>query len=118
MKALLIVLLAAAGLAAGPLLRAVNVRLSVPSGEPWRRACLGCDTKLSWYSPRLAAGRCASGRDRLGPPAATVEVATGALLGLLAAAVHPGLVLAAVALLAVCAMPLAFVDLASRRLAD
>jgi leader peptidase (prepilin peptidase) / N-methyltransferase len=117
-RTLLIALLAAAGLAAGPLLRAVIAAFSVPSGEPWRRACPGCDTKLSWYSARLTAGRCGSGRDRLGPPAATVEVATAVLLGLLAAAVHPGLVLVAVALLAVCAVPLAFVDLATRRLPD
>jgi leader peptidase (prepilin peptidase)/N-methyltransferase len=40
------------------------------------------------------------------------------LLGLLAAAVHPGLVLAALCLLAVCVIPLAFIDLAARRLPD
>ncbi len=40
------------------------------------------------------------------------------LLGLLAAVVRPGLVLAAVCLLAVCAIPLAFIDLAVRRLPD
>ena len=118
MRALLIALLAAAGLAAGPVLRTVIAALSVPSGEPWRLACPGCGTRLSWFSPSLSAGRCGRARDRLGPPAATVEVVTAALLGLLAAAVHPGLVLVAVSLLAVCAIPLAFVDLASRRLPD
>jgi leader peptidase (prepilin peptidase) / N-methyltransferase len=40
------------------------------------------------------------------------------LLGLLAAVVRPGLVLAAVCLLGVCAIPLAFIDLAARRLSD
>jgi leader peptidase (prepilin peptidase)/N-methyltransferase len=40
------------------------------------------------------------------------------LPGLLAAAVHPPLVLAAMCLLAICAIPLAFIDLAARRLPD
>ncbi|MGH3157989.1 MAG: prepilin peptidase [Streptosporangiaceae bacterium] len=83
MRPLLIVLLVAAGLALGPVLRAVVVALSGAR-----------------------------------PPPLTVEVAAGALLGLLGAAVHPGLVLAALCLLAVCAIPLAFVDLATRRLPD
>jgi leader peptidase (prepilin peptidase) / N-methyltransferase len=118
MRPVLIALLAVAGLAIGPLLRAVIVRLSVPSGEPWRRACPGCAASLSWFWPPTAAGRCGSCPARLGPPPATVEVAAAGLLGLLGAAVHPGLVLVAVALLAVCAIPLAFVDLATRRLPD
>ncbi|MGD0605613.1 MAG: prepilin peptidase, partial [Streptosporangiaceae bacterium] len=40
------------------------------------------------------------------------------LLGALAARVHPGLVLAAACWLAACAVPLAFVDAAVRRLPD
>lgn len=40
------------------------------------------------------------------------------LLGLLAAVVHPGLVLAAVCLLVVYVLPPAFIDLAARRLPD
>jgi leader peptidase (prepilin peptidase)/N-methyltransferase len=40
------------------------------------------------------------------------------LLGVLAARVHPGLVLAAACGLAVCAVPLAFIDLAVHRLPD
>jgi hypothetical protein len=57
-------------------------------------------------------------RTRLGPAPWSVEVAAALLLGLLAAAVHPGLVLAAMCLLAVCTIPLAFVDLDTRRLPD
>jgi leader peptidase (prepilin peptidase)/N-methyltransferase len=130
MRALLIVLLAAAGLALGPLLRAVVVALSVPPGHPeaarpQRRKCPGCGVPLVRALPpprllaglppqllaRLLPGRCANCGTRLGPPPLTVEVTAGALLGLLGAAVHPGLVLAALCLLAVCAIPLAFVSL-------
>jgi leader peptidase (prepilin peptidase)/N-methyltransferase len=112
MRPLLIALLAAAGLAIGPWLRAGSVRLSVPPGEPWRRACPDCS------HPQLVAGRGTKCRGGLGPAPWTVEMAGAVLLGLLAAAVHPGLVLAAMCLLAVCAIPLAFVDLAARRLPD
>jgi leader peptidase (prepilin peptidase) / N-methyltransferase len=45
-RPLLIALLAVAGLAAGPALRAVIIRLSVPPGEPWRRACSACGTPV------------------------------------------------------------------------
>jgi leader peptidase (prepilin peptidase)/N-methyltransferase len=66
----------------------------------------------------LVTGRCGGCRTRLGPTPWSVEVTTGVLLGLLAAAVRPWLVLAAVAWLAVCAIPLACIDLATRRLPD
>jgi leader peptidase (prepilin peptidase)/N-methyltransferase len=129
MRPLLIALLTAAGLVAGPPLRAVIVRLSAPPGEPWRRACPDCGAPVGpprrplgreavADGVRLAAGRCAGCRARLGPAPWSVEVATALLLGLLAAAVRPGLVLVAVGLLAVCAIPLVFIDLATRRLPD
>jgi hypothetical protein len=54
MRPLLTVLLAAAGLAAGPLLRVVIVRLSVPPGEPWRRACPHCGAPVAWPWVRWA----------------------------------------------------------------
>jgi leader peptidase (prepilin peptidase)/N-methyltransferase len=63
-------------------------------------------------------GRCPGCRARLGPPALTVEVTAAAVLGLLAARIHPGLVLAALCWLAVCAVPLAYIDAATRRLPD
>jgi leader peptidase (prepilin peptidase) / N-methyltransferase len=53
-----------------------------------------------------------------GPPPMAVEVITAVLLGALAARVHPALVLAAACWLALCAVPLAFIDAAVRRLPD
>jgi leader peptidase (prepilin peptidase)/N-methyltransferase len=47
-----------------------------------------------------------------------VEVTAAAMLGLLAARIHPGLVLAAMCWLALCAIPLAYIDAATRRLPD
>jgi leader peptidase (prepilin peptidase) / N-methyltransferase len=57
-------------------------------------------------------------RYAVAPPALAVEVITGGLLAALAARVHPGLVLAAACWLALCAVPLAFIDAAVRRLPD
>ena len=53
-----------------------------------------------------------------GPPRLTAEITTAVLLGALAARVHPGLLLAAACWLAVCAVPLAFIDAAVQRLPD
>jgi leader peptidase (prepilin peptidase) / N-methyltransferase len=118
-RTLLIALLAVAGLAAGPALRVVIIRLSVPPGKPWRRACPDCGIPAGRRAAvRLVAGRCAGCRARLGPAPGSVEAAAVVLAGLLAAAVRPGLVLAAVCGLAVCVTPLAFIDLAARRLPD
>jgi leader peptidase (prepilin peptidase) / N-methyltransferase len=90
---LLVTSLSLAGLAAGPAQRALIVRLAVPACEPERRR-------------------------RTGPPPLTVEITTAILLGALAARVHPGLVLAAACWLALCAVPLAFIDAAVKRLPD
>jgi leader peptidase (prepilin peptidase) / N-methyltransferase len=57
-------------------------------------------------------------RYAVAPPALAVEVTTALLLGVLAARVHPGLVLAAACWLALCSVPLAFIDAAVRRLPD
>ncbi|HEY1917984.1 MAG TPA: A24 family peptidase [Streptosporangiaceae bacterium] len=128
MRPLLIVLLAAAGLLIGPLLRLIVVRLSVPAGDPWRTTCPACDASLpptktaAGPTVRLPAlppaGRCRSCRARLGPPPLSVELASAVVLGLLATRIHPALVLAAACWLAVCVIPLAFVDAATRRLPD
>jgi leader peptidase (prepilin peptidase)/N-methyltransferase len=48
----------------------------------------------------------------------TLGIVTAVLLGALGARVHPGLVLAAACALAVCAVPLAFIDAAVQRLPD
>jgi leader peptidase (prepilin peptidase)/N-methyltransferase len=123
MTAVLIAVLAATGLAIGPVLRWLIITLAVPSGEPWRRACPACASPLppvrAARAPALGPrGRCSSCRARIGPPPLSVEVTAAVLLGLLAARVHPGLVLAAACWLAVCAIPLACIDAAARRLPD
>jgi leader peptidase (prepilin peptidase)/N-methyltransferase len=118
----LIASLAAAGLLAGRAQRAVIFRYAVPAGDPARRCCPACQHqglpsgRLPWLPSPF--GRCPACRQRTGPPALTVEVTTAILLGALAARVHPGLVLAAACWLAVCAVPLAFIDTAVRRLPD
>lgn len=112
--------LAAAGLVAGWWLRAVIVRYAVPAGEPPHSRCPACARQLL-SARRLAlapSGRCPSCRQRIGPPPLSVEVTAAALLGALAARVHPALVLAAACWLALCAVPLTFIDVAVRRLPD
>jgi leader peptidase (prepilin peptidase)/N-methyltransferase len=120
MRLLLVVLLAAGGLVLGPVLRALVVRLAVPPGRPGRRSCPACGTALSLAGSGLPvtapAGRCPACRTRAGPPAWSVEITTAALSGLLAARIHPGLTLAAMCWLAVCAIPLGYVDAAVKRL--
>jgi leader peptidase (prepilin peptidase)/N-methyltransferase len=112
---LLVASLAAAGLMAGPGLRAVIARYAVPASVPHR--C--CAQLPSARGLALAAtGRCPACGQHTGPPPLTVEVTTALLLGALAARVHPALVLAAACWLALCAVPLAFVDAAVRRLPD
>jgi leader peptidase (prepilin peptidase)/N-methyltransferase len=120
----LIASLAAAGLLAGWPQRAVIVRLAVPAevardqapGPDWPRSDgPGPDGPAqdgpAQDGPRPEGpGRC--------PPALAVGGVTAVLLGALAARVHPGLVLAAACWLAACAVPLAFVDAAVRRLPD
>jgi leader peptidase (prepilin peptidase)/N-methyltransferase len=120
MRLLLVVLLAAAGLVVGPVLRALVVRLAVPPGRPWRRSCPVCGSSLSLARTTLpvaaSTGRCPACRTQVGPPAWSVEVTSAVLLGLLAARIHPGLTLAAICWLAVCAIPLGYVDAAVKRL--
>ncbi|MDR3035563.1 MAG: A24 family peptidase [Kitasatospora sp.] len=120
MRPVLAIALAAAGLAVGPVLRALVVATSVPSGQPWRRSCPACEAPLRWAAvPALPpTGRCPARRDRIGPPVLAVELVAAAVLALLAARIHPVLVLAAACWLAVCVIPLAFVDAATRRLPD
>ena len=107
MNAPLIASLAAAGLAAGWIQRAVIIRLAVPADQ-----LDAPDVERAARPSALAVGRAAR------PPALAVGCATAVLLGALAARVHPGLVLAAACWLAACAVPLAFVDAAVRRLPD
>jgi leader peptidase (prepilin peptidase) / N-methyltransferase len=90
--------LAAAGLLAGWPQRAVITRLAVPRSQP----------PPDGAQPPV----------RAVPPALVVGCVTAVLLGTLAVRVHPGLVLAAACWLALCAIPLAFIDAAVRRLPD
>ena len=119
MNPLLITSLALTGLLAGWGQRAIIFRYSVPAGEPARRRCPGCDRQLTARRPALSpAGRCPGCHQRTGPPPLAVEFTTAVLLGALAARVHPALLLTAACWLALCAVPLAFIDAAVRRLPD
>ena len=102
--------------------RVVIFRYAVPAGDPVRRCCPACRTSCCHphHDPGcfpLPAGAqpAVSAPDR---PRLTVEATSAILLGALAARIHPGLVLAAACWLAVCAVPLAFVDAAVRRRPD
>jgi leader peptidase (prepilin peptidase) / N-methyltransferase len=97
----LIAPLAAAGLLAGWPQRALIARLAAPADPP---SSPHRPDSASWLRRRL-----------LAPAAGAV---TAVLLGLLAARVHPALVLAAACWLAVCAVPLAVIDVAVYRLPD
>jgi len=115
---------AAAGLLAGVGMRTVVVRLSVPRDAPERTDCAGCGRPFSaaggWRGRLwpLAGGRCPHCRLRVGPPAATLELATGALLALVAGTVGGRAELLAFGWLAVVGVALAAVDLAVHRLPD
>jgi leader peptidase (prepilin peptidase) / N-methyltransferase len=135
----LVAALAAAGLVIGWLLRTVVFRLAVPAGEPLRTDCPRCGYQVLPPGRRVAApspsgsmpasgrrpweaslppARCRSCRERIGPPPLALELCTAVLLGALAARVQPGLVLAAACWLAVCAVALAWIDVAVQRLPD
>lgn len=123
MNALLVASLAVAGLVAGYGQRAVVFRYAVPAGQPPRQCCPACGHQIAagrWPLPLALtlSGRCPACRQRTGPPPLTVEVATALLLAALAARVHPAPVLAAACWLALCAVPLAFIDAAVQRLPD
>jgi leader peptidase (prepilin peptidase) / N-methyltransferase len=122
---------AAAGLVLGPRQRACIFRHTSESTLPGPRrgrcpvcpVCPVCAAALlpgRWrFWPALpVTGRCAECGARIGPPPLTVEIAAAAVLGLLAARIGPGFVLAAAAWLAVCAVPLAGIDVATHRLPD
>lgn len=119
MNPLLVASLAAAGLVAGRAQRAVIIRYAVPAGEPPPRCCPPCGRPLAARRAVFARSAwCPACGQRTGPPPLTAGVTTALLLGALAARVHPGLVLAAACWLALCSVPLAFVDVAVRRLPD
>jgi leader peptidase (prepilin peptidase)/N-methyltransferase len=120
MNLLLVASLAVAGLVAGWVQRAVIMRYAVLAGEPPLRCCPACGQQLL-AARRMAftpSARCSACGLRTGPPPLAVEITTALLLGALAARVGPGLVLAAACWMALCSVPLAFIDAAVRRLPD
>jgi leader peptidase (prepilin peptidase) / N-methyltransferase len=119
MNPFLITALTLAGLVAGRGQRAIIVGYSVPADEPAEPAALAVErTGLAGEHTGLSVERAPLAAERTGPPPLAVELTTGVLLGALAVKFHPGLVLAAACWLALCAVPLAFIDAAVRRLPD
>jgi leader peptidase (prepilin peptidase)/N-methyltransferase len=123
MRPLLIAALALAGLAIGSWQRALVFRYAVAAGEPQRVACPACGCQIisrpAWlpaWSALSVSGRCPGCAAGAGPPRLTIELTSAILLGLLAAQIQPGPLLAAYCLLAVCAVPLAYIDVSVRRL--
>ncbi len=119
--------LAAAGLLAGPWQRAVIFAFSVPSGQPLRTGCPHCGQPVPRGRPVLRgrppvlavaspSGRCPACRARSGPWPGAVELTTAVTLGLLAARLQAGLVLAADCFWVLLAVPLGYIDAAVRRL--
>lgn len=109
------VIAAVIGVLVAPLLRALIFRHSVETGQPWRRACPGCDRPVLVLSPL---GRCIHCHKRLGPLPLAIEAVAAVTLGLLAARLPLSLPLLAFAWIAVLGVALAFIDWSVHRLPD
>lgn len=114
---------AAAGLIAGPRIRASVFSRSTESGQLPRRACPACAHEIlpdrwRWRSLLAITGRCPSCRTRIGPYPLLAEVAAGLALVVVAGRASTAWELAALAWLALLAVPLALIDAAVRRLPD
>ena len=114
---------AAAGLLAGPPIRAVAFAFSTEAGQPPRATCPACSARALhggwerlWVLP--VTGRCPACRTRIGPYPLAAEAAAGLALAVAAACATSVLELAALAWLILVAVPLAFTDIAVRRLPD
>lgn len=117
-----IIAAAAAGLLAGPRIRASVFARSTEDGGP-RRACPECSRQVLagrwlWCSVLPATGRCPHCKARIGPDPLAVEFVTGLVLAVVAARASSGWEPAALAWLALIAVPLAFIDIAVQRLPD
>jgi leader peptidase (prepilin peptidase)/N-methyltransferase len=114
---------AIAGLFAGPRIRVSVLARSTGYAEPLRRACPACSAQVlpghwRWRSLLPVTGRCPACRARIGPYPLVAEFAAGLALAVLAARATSGLELAALAWLALIAVPLALIDVAVHRLPD
>jgi len=114
---------AAAGLIAGPRIRASVFSRSTESGQPARLACPACAQQIlpdcrRWRALLPVTGRCPSCRARIGPYPLLAELATGLALAVVAARASSVWELAALAWLVLLSVPLAFIDMAARRLPD
>jgi len=113
----------AAGVIAGPRIRASVFSRSTEPGQPPRRACPACDQEIlpgrwRWRALLPVTGRCPACRARIGPYPLLAELAAGLALGVVTARASSAWELAALAWLALLAVPLAFIDVAVRRLPD
>lgn len=114
---------AAAGVIAGPRTRASVFCRGTESGQPPRKACPACDQEIlpdrwRWRALLPVTGRCPSCHARIGPYPLLAELAAGLALAVVATRASSVGELAALAWLVLLAVPLAFIDLAVRRLPD
>lgn len=110
-----------ATLAVAPALRWLVASCAVPAGEPYRRGCPRCDLPIGRpgsLRPLTPLARCAGCDGRVGAPPFTVELALLLVLVLLVISHRSVLESLAFAWWAGCAVPLAFIDVAVRRLPD
>ena len=114
---------AAAGLLAGPRIRAAVFARSTEAGQPPRSTCPVCPAQIlpdrwRWRSVLPVTGRCPACRTRIGPYPLAAEAAAGLALAVAAARATSAWELTALAWLILIAVPLAFTDLAVHRLPD
>jgi len=114
---------AAAGLLAGPRIRAAVFTRSTEAGQPPRSTCPACSAQIlpgrwRWLPVLPVTGRCPACRTRIGPYPLAAEAAAGLALAVAAARATSAWELAAMAWLILIAVPLAFTDLAVHRLPD
>ena len=117
-----IVAAAAAGLLAGPRIRGSVFARSTEDSRP-RRACPECSGQVLagrwlWCSLLPVTGRCPHCKPRIGPRILAAELVTALVLAVATARASSGWELAALAWLALIAVPLAFIDAAVQRLPD
>ncbi|MDG4793114.1 prepilin peptidase [Micromonospora sp. WMMD1082] len=110
--------------AAGPVMRVTAIRYSMRDCRARSAACERCESPVAGAGPsgrdfaRLWSGQCRGCGARVGPPRASVEVATGLLLAALAAVVDEPLVLLGYGWIVLVGGTLVVVDIAVHRLPD